>query len=240
MSRRPRPSGAMHVVTNKRQGRHREYVTHLLRRSYREDGKVKNETLANLSHLPPEVIELIRGTLRGESYIAAGEAFEIERSLSAGHVIAALSMARRLDLARLLDRKPSRERDLVMAMICERVIAPARRLAVEQPRQIQATSHRQRRYHVPRRQRALDLKRLTSRDVGLPAQRAADQLDYLRRQVREVRERLVLDLAVLAVGAPQQVCDVLTMPTLTLVGDDMHRTRRTWTTTHTDNIHSVS
>jgi transposase len=119
----------MHVVTNKRQGRHREYVTHLLRRSYREDGKVKNETLANLSHLPPEVIELIRGTLRGESYVAAGEAFEIERSLSAGHVMAALSMARRLDLARLLDRKPSRERDLVMAMICERVIAPASKLA---------------------------------------------------------------------------------------------------------------
>ena len=119
----------MHVVTNKRQGRHREYVTHLLRRSYREDGKVKNETLANLSHLPPEVIELIRGTLRGESYVRAGEAFEIERSLSAGHVMAALSMARRLDLARLLDRKPSRERDLVMAMICERVIAPASKLS---------------------------------------------------------------------------------------------------------------
>lgn len=119
----------MHVVTNKRQGRHREYVTHLLRRSYREDGKVKNETLANLSHLPPEVIELIRGMLRGESYVRAGEAFEIERSLSAGHVMAALSMARRLDLARLLDRKPSRERDLVMAMICERVIAPASKLS---------------------------------------------------------------------------------------------------------------
>ncbi len=119
----------MHVVTNRRRGRHREYVTHLLRRSYREDGKVKNETLANLSHLPPEAIELVRGALRGESYLAAGEAFEIERSLPAGHVMAALSMARRLDLARLLDRSPSRERDLVMAMICERVIAPASKLA---------------------------------------------------------------------------------------------------------------
>ena len=129
MSRRPRSSGAMHVVTNKRQGRHREYVTHLLRRSYREDGKVKNETLANLSHLPPDAIELIRGALRGESYVPAGEAFEIERSLSAGHVMAALSMARRLDLARLLDRSPSRERDLVMAMIAQRVIAPASKLA---------------------------------------------------------------------------------------------------------------
>jgi transposase len=119
----------MHVVTNRRQGRHREYVTHLLRRSYREDGKVKNETLANLSHLPPDAIELIRGALRGERYLPAGEAFEIERSLGAGHVMAALGMARRLDLARLLDRKPSRERDLVMAMICERVIAPASKLS---------------------------------------------------------------------------------------------------------------
>jgi transposase len=119
----------MHVVTNKRRGRHREYVTHLLRRSYREDGKVKNETLANLSHLPPDAIELIRGALRGESYVPAGEAFEIARSLPAGHVMAALSMARRLGLARLLDRSPSRERDLVMAMVCERVIAPASKLA---------------------------------------------------------------------------------------------------------------
>jgi transposase len=119
----------MHVVTNRRQGRHREYVTHLLRRSYREDGKVKNETLANLSHLPPDAIELIRGALRGERYLPAGEAFEIERSLGAGHVMAALGMARRLDLARLLDRNPSRERDLVMAMICERVIAPASKLS---------------------------------------------------------------------------------------------------------------
>jgi transposase len=119
----------MHVVTNRRQGRHREYVTHLLRRSYREDGKVKNETLANLSHLPDELIELVRGALRGESYLPAGEAFEIERSLPAGHVMAALSMARRLDLGRLLDRSPSRERDLVLAMVCQRALAPMSKLA---------------------------------------------------------------------------------------------------------------
>ena len=61
----------MHVVTNRRQGRHREYVTHLLRRSYREGGKVKNETLANLSHLPDELVELIRGALRGQWYLLA-------------------------------------------------------------------------------------------------------------------------------------------------------------------------
>jgi len=119
----------MHVVTNRRQGTHREYVTHLLRRSYREGGKVKNETLANLSHLPPEAIEAIRVTLRGEVLIAADEAFEIERSLPAGHVQAALAMARRLELARLLDRKPSRKRDLCLAMICQRALAPASKLA---------------------------------------------------------------------------------------------------------------
>jgi hypothetical protein len=118
----------MHVVTNRRQGKHREYVTHLLRRSYREGGKVKNETLANLSHLPAEAIEAIRATLRGEVLTAAGEAFEIERSLPAGHVAAALRMARRLELARLLDRKPSRQRDLCLAMVCQRVLAPGSKL----------------------------------------------------------------------------------------------------------------
>src|SRR5438552_17390325 len=129
MSRRPRPSGAMHVVTNRRQGKHREYVTHLLRRSYREGGKVKNETLANLSHLPDELVELIRGALRGQRYLPADQAFEIERSLPAGHVQAALAMARRLELGRLLDRQPSRERDLCLAMICQRALAPASKLA---------------------------------------------------------------------------------------------------------------
>ncbi len=129
MPRRQVPSGAMHVVTNRARHGEREYTSTLLRRSYRENGKVRKETLANLSHLPPEVIELIRGALRGESYIPAGEAFEIERSLGAGHVMAALGMASRLDLARLLDRKHSRERDLVMAMICQRVIAPASKLS---------------------------------------------------------------------------------------------------------------
>jgi hypothetical protein len=118
----------MHVVTNRRQGARREYVTHLLRRSYREGGKVKNETLANLSHLPVEAIEAIRRTLRGELLVGAEQAFEIERSLPAGQVQAALVMARRLELGRLLDRSPCRERDLCVAMICQRVIAPASKL----------------------------------------------------------------------------------------------------------------
>ncbi|MHB1469270.1 MAG: IS1634 family transposase [Solirubrobacteraceae bacterium] len=119
----------MHVVTTRRRVGEREYTSTLLRRSYREGGKVKKETLANLSRLPSEAIDAIRRTLRGEVLVPADGAFEVERSLPAGHVQAALLMARRLELARLLDRKPSRERDLVLAMICQRAIAPASKLA---------------------------------------------------------------------------------------------------------------
>lgn len=129
MGRPPRKTGAIHVVTNRREGKGREYVTHLLRRSYREDGRVKNETVGNISHLPEEVVELVRRALRGETLVGAGEAFAIKRSLPAGHVAAALAMARRLDLARLLERESSRERDLCLAMICQRAIAPASKLA---------------------------------------------------------------------------------------------------------------
>jgi transposase len=129
VGRKPRPAGAVHVVTNRRKGRHREYVTHLLRRSWREGGKVRNETVGNLSHLPDEVVELVRLALRGERFVGFDERFAIERSLPAGHVEAALAMARRLELARLLDRSPSRERQLCLALIVSRVIAPQSKLA---------------------------------------------------------------------------------------------------------------
>src|SRR3954453_209912 len=115
----PMRSGAMHVVTNHVRQGEREYTSTLLRRSYREGGKVRKEALANLSHPPPEVIELIRGALRGQRYVPVGEAFAIERSLPTGHVQAALAMARRLGLARLLARSASRLRDLCMARHCQ-------------------------------------------------------------------------------------------------------------------------
>jgi len=104
------------------------YVSHLLRRSYREGGKVRNETVGNISHLPEELVELVRAGLRGEAVGVLSGAFAIERSLPAGHVQAALAMARRLELARLVDRSPSRARELVLAMVCQRVIAPASKL----------------------------------------------------------------------------------------------------------------
>jgi transposase len=119
----------MHVSTTKRRSGDREYTATLLRRSFREDGKVKKETLANLSHLPVEAIDAIRRVLAGETLVGAQDAFEIERSLPAGHVNAALLMAGRLELARLLDRSPSRQRDLCMAMILGRVICPGSKLS---------------------------------------------------------------------------------------------------------------
>jgi len=119
----------MHVVTNTVRRGGREYTSTLLRRSYREGGTVKKETLANLSHLPPEAIDAVRRILRGEVLVGAGEAFAIERSLPAGHVRAALVMARRLELWRLLDRQPSRERDLAVAMVCQQALRPGSKLA---------------------------------------------------------------------------------------------------------------
>jgi hypothetical protein len=118
----------MHVSTTTRRSGDREYTATLLRRSYRQDGKVKKETLANLSHLPPEAIDAIRRVLAGETLVKAEDAFEIERSLPAGHVNAALAMARRLELAKVLDRSPCRERDLCLAMIVGRVICPGSKL----------------------------------------------------------------------------------------------------------------
>jgi hypothetical protein len=118
----------MHVSTTTRRSGENEYKAVLLRRSYRQDGKVKKETLANLSHLPPEAIDAIRRVLAGETLVNIKDAFEIERSLPAGHVNAALAMARRLELAKVLDRSASRQRDLCMAMILSRVIAPGSKL----------------------------------------------------------------------------------------------------------------
>ena len=120
----------MHVSTTTRRSGDREYTATLLRRSYREGGKVKKETLANLSHLPPAAIDALRRVLAGESLMSVDDAFEIERSLPAGHVNAAMAMAARLGLAKLLDSRSCRERDLCMAMIVGRVICPGSKLGM--------------------------------------------------------------------------------------------------------------
>jgi hypothetical protein len=118
----------MHVVTTRRHYKDKTYETTLLRRSYREGDKVRNETLANLSHLPAEVIELIRRSLKGERFVAAPDAFDIDRSLPHGHVAAVWSMAASLGFPALLG-PPCRERDLALALIVQRVVAPASKLA---------------------------------------------------------------------------------------------------------------
>jgi hypothetical protein len=84
----------------------------------------------NLSHLPAEAIDAIRRVLAGETLMGAKDAFEIERSLPAGHVDAALAMAGRLGLPGLLDPRPSPQRDLCMAMIVGRVISPVSKLGL--------------------------------------------------------------------------------------------------------------
>ena len=106
----------------------------LLRESYREGARVKNRTLANLSHWPAAKIEALRALLRGQALApgAAGleRAFEIERSLPHGHVAAVLGTLRGLGLDRLLEAKTrARARDLVLAMLIERVITPHSKLA---------------------------------------------------------------------------------------------------------------
>jgi hypothetical protein len=103
----------------------------LLRESYREDGKVKSRTLANLSHWPDEKVQTLRAALRGDKLVPAGEGgFEIRRSLPHGHVLAALATARHIDLGGLLPRRgPQRRRDLILALIIARLLDPAAKLA---------------------------------------------------------------------------------------------------------------
>ena len=122
-------NGTAHVVTTTRKYKDQVYCTHLLRRSYREDGKVKNETLGNLSHLPDSVIDLIRRSLAGETFVPAGEAFEICSSRAHGHVQAVVLAMQRLGFASLLASKPCPERDLVQAMVASRILCPSTKLA---------------------------------------------------------------------------------------------------------------
>jgi hypothetical protein len=102
----------------------------LLRESYREQGKVKTRTLANLSHWPEHKVDTLKRALKGlPAAIDLCEAFEITRSLPHGHVAAVLGSARRLGIEELIDPAPSRWRDLVTAMLIAQVIGPGSKLA---------------------------------------------------------------------------------------------------------------
>lgn len=121
--------GPVHVATTRRSYGEKTYYTHLLRRTYREDGKVKNETVGNLSHLPDEVIELIRRALRGETLLNPAEGFEVVQSRLHGDAAAVLTAIGRLKLRELFGARRSRQADLVIGMIAARVLAPHTKLA---------------------------------------------------------------------------------------------------------------
>ena len=126
-------SGAMHVakITNRRvdkSGQPREYVSHLLRRTYRDGSKVKHETLANLSPLPDAAIEAVRAALAGKTLVVAGEGLEVTGSRPHGHVAAVHAQAKALGLGALLG-PAGRDRDIALALIIARVCRPGSKLA---------------------------------------------------------------------------------------------------------------
>jgi len=125
---------AMHVVRIKsrhtdRQGRERQYESRLLRRTYRDGGKIRNETLANLSKMPDRIVDAVEAALKGEVLVPAGQAAaSIARSLPHGHVAAAYAMARKLGMPGLLG-PAGRQRDLALALIISRVVRPGSKLS---------------------------------------------------------------------------------------------------------------
>jgi hypothetical protein len=125
--------GAMHVARNRRtyvakSGERRVYESVLVRRTYRDGGKVRHETLANLSALPAEAVSAIEATLKGERLVPAGQAVTITASAPHGHVAAVHAMAARLGLPELLG-PAGRRRDLAVALIISRVIQPGSKLS---------------------------------------------------------------------------------------------------------------
>ena len=126
-------SGAMHVARNKRtyvakSGERRVYESVLVRRTYRDGGKVRHETLANLSALPEQAVAAIEATLKGERLVPAGQAVTITASLPHGHVAAVAAMAGKLGLPALLG-PAGRHRDLVLALVISRVVRPGSKLS---------------------------------------------------------------------------------------------------------------
>jgi Transposase DDE domain len=101
----------------------------LLRESYREGTKVRKRTLANLSALSTEQVDAIRRTLKGERLVPVAELFEIVRSRHHGHVQAVRAAMKQLGFESLVASRPSRERDLIVAMVIARILEPASKLA---------------------------------------------------------------------------------------------------------------
>src|SRR5277367_5571434 len=129
----PRNAGKAHVVRVRKshvdkRGERRDYESVYLRRTYRDGGRVRNETVANLSMLAPTAIDAIEATLKGQTLVAAGTEFAIARSLPHGHVAAVCAMAHTLGLPALLG-PACRSRDLALALLISRVVRPASKLS---------------------------------------------------------------------------------------------------------------
>ena len=124
-----RPRGSVYVAEISKRHKNKVYTYYLLRCSYREGGKVRQQTLANLSHLPREAIALLRASLRGEKFLPDRQAFEIVASRRHGDVSAVSAMVSRLGLDHLLSARPCAARGLVLAMIVARVVEPHTKLA---------------------------------------------------------------------------------------------------------------
>lgn len=123
------PRQACHVVTTRREYKGKLYEQHLLRRTYRENGKVKNESLANLTHLGPELVALVRAGLQGQAVGVLSNEFEIVQSKLHGHVRTVLLAMQRLGIAELIAPRASRQRSLVLLLIAARLLAPRSKLA---------------------------------------------------------------------------------------------------------------
>jgi len=118
------------------------YTSVLLRRSYREGRKVKHQTVANLTQLPPDVIEFIKRRLSGELDADAPHSpFEIVRSLPHGHVAAVLQTAKQLGVENLLASRPCRERELIMGVIVARILSPRSKLSTTTALRAETAKH---------------------------------------------------------------------------------------------------
>jgi hypothetical protein len=125
---------AMHVARIRskytgRDGQRRDYESRLLRRTYRDGDTVRHETIANMSKMPPGVVDAVEAALKGEVLVPAGQAaVTVARSVPHGHVAAAWAMARKLGLPGLLG-PAGPERDLALGLIISRVAHPGSKLS---------------------------------------------------------------------------------------------------------------
>jgi len=170
----PKRNGSVHVATTTRNYRSKVYQTHLLRRTYRDGGKVKHQTLGNLSHLPHDLIDTIRRRLRGEPPEDGGP-WEILRSLPHGHVVAVLRTIERIGLDNVLASRPSRQRGVLVALIVARILKPGSKLAtVRALRQETATTSLS---------LELGLEDVTEREVY-------EAIDWLEQRQRRIENKL--------------------------------------------------